>query len=299
MSRKFSLLALVGAVAVAAAVSAGYSGSARSATSSVTPLPSSSCGPVVYKGSGSPDFIVASDLPLQGAIRAQTVQISRAMIWALAGRGLEGRPVQDRLPVVRRLDRAGRRVGLGQVRDERAPLRRATSRSSACRDVQLRLREDQVPILNRANPGPLGDGQPGEHEPGPDEEVGLRVSRTSTTRPACATTPASSRPTTIQGPADALWTKSLGIKKVYVLNDKQTYGFGVATTYETAAKKLGITVVGFQGWDAKPSSYEALADGDQGVGRAGRLPRRHRLQQRREADAGHQVRRSEDPAADA
>jgi branched-chain amino acid transport system substrate-binding protein len=64
----------------------------------------------------------------------------------------------------------------------------------------------------------------------------------------------------IQGPADAMWSKSLGIKKVFVLNDKQTYGFGVASTYRSAAKKLGINVVGFQGWDAKQSSYEALAN---------------------------------------
>src|SRR5213595_3553624 len=86
VSKKFSVLALVGAAAVVAAVAAGYSSSARSA-SSVTPLPSSSCGPVVYKGSGSPDFIVASDLPLQGAIRHQTVQVSRAELWALANAG--------------------------------------------------------------------------------------------------------------------------------------------------------------------------------------------------------------------
>jgi branched-chain amino acid transport system substrate-binding protein len=63
----------------------------------------------------------------------------------------------------------------------------------------------------------------------------------------------------IQGPADAMWTKSLGVKKVYVLNDKQTYGFGVATTYRRAATKLGLQVVGFDGWDGKASSYEALA----------------------------------------
>jgi branched-chain amino acid transport system substrate-binding protein len=64
----------------------------------------------------------------------------------------------------------------------------------------------------------------------------------------------------IQGPADAMWAKSLGIKKVFVLNDKQTYGFGVATTFNKAAKKLGLDVVGFQGWDAKQSSYEALGN---------------------------------------
>src|SRR5438067_13160443 len=73
VSKKVPLLALVGAAAVVAAGVAGFSGSARSATSGVSPLPSSSCGPLVYKGSGTPDYIVASDLPLQGAIRHQTV----------------------------------------------------------------------------------------------------------------------------------------------------------------------------------------------------------------------------------
>jgi len=87
VSKKLSLLALVGVAALVAAVAAGYTGSARSATAGVTPLPSSSCGPIVYKGSGSPDFIIASDLPLQGAIRHQTVQLSRAEIWALAQAG--------------------------------------------------------------------------------------------------------------------------------------------------------------------------------------------------------------------
>src|SRR5207302_2670960 len=86
LNKKFSLLALGVAAAVAAAV-AGTTGVARSATASVTPLPSSSCGPIVYKGSGSPDFIVASDLPLQGAIRHQTVQVSRAELWALSNAG--------------------------------------------------------------------------------------------------------------------------------------------------------------------------------------------------------------------
>jgi hypothetical protein len=83
--KKFLFVAL-GATIVVAAIAAGYSGSARSA-SSVTPLPSSSCGPVVYKGSGTPDYIVASDLPLQGAIRHQTLQISRAILWELQQKG--------------------------------------------------------------------------------------------------------------------------------------------------------------------------------------------------------------------
>ena len=69
-----------------------------------------------------------------------------------------------------------------------------------------------------------------------------------------------------QGPADAMWTKALGLKKVYVLDDKQVYGFGVASTYRAAAKKLGLDVTGFEGWDAKASSYEALADAIKATG---------------------------------
>ena len=73
-----------------------------------------------------------------------------------------------------------------------------------------------------------------------------------------------------QGAADALLAKSLGIKKVFILNDKEAYGLGVATNFKNAAKKLGITIAGFTAWDGKASSYEALAvkiqaSGAQGV----------------------------------
>ena len=73
-----------------------------------------------------------------------------------------------------------------------------------------------------------------------------------------------------QGAADAILTKTLGIKKVFILNDKEAYGLGVATNFKNAAKKLGLKIVGFTAWDGKASSYEALAvkikaSGAQGV----------------------------------
>lgn len=45
----------------------------------VTALPSSSCGEVEYGGEGEPNVLIASDLPLQGASRAQTLQINDAI----------------------------------------------------------------------------------------------------------------------------------------------------------------------------------------------------------------------------
>ena len=255
MSRRFSLLALLGAAVVVAAVAAGFTGSARSATS-VTALPSSSCGPVVYKGSGSPDFIIPSDLPLQGAIRHQTVQISRAMIWALAEQGWKAGPYKigyqscdDSTAQTGGWD-TGKCATNGRLyASNKSVIAVVGTFNSGCAKII-------VPVLNRSSllmvsPANTNVGLTKKWDPG--EPNKYYPTGTRNYARVVATDD-------IQGPADAMWTKSLGIKKVFVLNDKQTYGFGVATTYRTAAKKLGLTVVGFQGWDAKQSSYEALAN---------------------------------------
>src|SRR5579862_2013247 len=256
LSKKFSLLALGVAAAVATAAVAGYAGSARSATSSVTPLPSSSCGPIVYKGSGSPQFIVASDLPLQGAIRHQTVEISRAMIWALAEAGWKAGPYKigyqscdDSTAQTGGWDTAKCATNAHLYANDRSVITVLGTFNSGCAKII-------VPVLNRA--GPLLMVSPANTNPGLTKkwDVGEPQKYYPTGVRNYARVVATDD---IQGPADALWSQSLGFKKVYVLNDKQTYGFGVATTYKAAATKLGIKVVGFEGWDAKASSYEALA----------------------------------------
>ena len=65
-----------------------------------------------------------------------------------------------------------------------------------------------------------------------------------------------------QGNAAAEFANSIGIKRVYVLNDRQTYGQGVARAFTAAAKKLGINVLSSgdagEGWDDKAPNYEAL-----------------------------------------
>jgi branched-chain amino acid transport system substrate-binding protein len=259
VNKKVSLLALVGVAVVASALAAGFSGSARSATSGITPLPSSSCGPVVYKGSGSPDFIIASDLPLQGAIRHQTVQISRAIIWELQQKGWKAGSLKigyqscdDSTAQTGGWDSAKCATNGRLYAANRSVIGVVGTFNSGCAKII-------VPILNRANPGPMAMVSPANTNPGltkkwdPGEPQKYYPTGVRNYARVVATDD-------IQGPADAMWSQSLGYKKVYVLNDKQTYGFGVATTYKNAAKKLGIQVVGFKGWDAKQSSYEALAN---------------------------------------
>ncbi|HJV29663.1 MAG TPA: branched-chain amino acid ABC transporter substrate-binding protein, partial [Gaiellaceae bacterium] len=61
-----------------------------------------------------------------------------------------------------------------------------------------------------------------------------------------------------QGAAMAEFAQSQGVKSIYILNDKEAYGLGVATNFKNAAEHLGIKVAGFEAWDPKASSYEGL-----------------------------------------
>jgi len=65
-----------------------------------------------------------------------------------------------------------------------------------------------------------------------------------------------------QGIAAAQYAQSIGVKSVYVLNDTQTYGEGLAQFFTSEAKRIGIRVlsagVAGEGWDAKQTDYVAL-----------------------------------------
>jgi branched-chain amino acid transport system substrate-binding protein len=62
-----------------------------------------------------------------------------------------------------------------------------------------------------------------------------------------------------QGAANALYAKELGLKKIFVLNDSETYGQGIANLFVQYAKRQGIQILGNQKWDKKASSYESIA----------------------------------------
>src|SRR5437588_280728 len=129
-----------------------------------------------------------------------------------------------------------------------------------------------VPVLNRAANGPVGMVSPantyvGLTHPGPGTAAGEPGKYYPTGKRNYARVVAADD---YQGAADALLAQQLGIKKIYILNDKEAYGLGVATNFKNAAKKLGTTIAGFTAWDGKASSYEALAvkikqSGAQGV----------------------------------
>ena len=63
----------------------------------------------------------------------------------------------------------------------------------------------------------------------------------------------------IQGLVAAKWAAQLGLKKVFVLHDRELYGKGVAEMFKRASDGAGLEVVGFEGIDLKASNYKSLA----------------------------------------
>ena len=61
-----------------------------------------------------------------------------------------------------------------------------------------------------------------------------------------------------QGPVAVNFMISQGVKTLYILDDQEVYGKGVADSVNQAAQKAGITVIAQEGYDPKAADYKAL-----------------------------------------
>ncbi|MGB2953303.1 MAG: branched-chain amino acid ABC transporter substrate-binding protein [Gaiellaceae bacterium] len=266
MTRRTLFGALGLSVVVLAVVAAGCGGGGGKkgggGSAGVQALPSSSCKPVYYQGSGKANFLIASDLPLQGSGRAQTVEMGKAIRYVLKQHNFKAgkykvayQECDDSTAQAGTWDSAKCTANGRSYANDPNVIGIIGTFNSGCAKLE-------IPIANRAPKGPLGMVSPA------NTYVGL----THTGPGTVAGEPGIYYPTSkrnyirivaaddFQGAADALLAKnSLGLKKVYVLNDKQTYGLGVATNFKNAFQKLGGKIAGFTAWDAKASSYAPTA----------------------------------------
>ena len=73
----------------------------------------------------------------------------------------------------------------------------------------------------------------------------------------------------IQAAAQVSYMKDQGVKKIYILNDKEVYGKGIADQVEKIAGEQGIEVAGNDGIDTKAANFRGLASKIQGTGADG------------------------------
>ena len=70
----------------------------------------------------------------------------------------------------------------------------------------------------------------------------------------------------VQGAVAAQWTKDLGAKKVYILDDNEVYGKGIADLFNTTCKRMGIAVLGQESIDFKQQEFQPLLQRIQKLG---------------------------------
>ncbi|CAN5188821.1 branched-chain amino acid ABC transporter substrate-binding protein [soil metagenome] len=62
----------------------------------------------------------------------------------------------------------------------------------------------------------------------------------------------------LQGPAGAEWAEHMGMKRIYILDDNEVYGKGVADFFESHAKKIGLEILGRESIDANAQEFSSL-----------------------------------------
>jgi branched-chain amino acid transport system substrate-binding protein len=227
----------------------------------VEALPSSSCEALEYGGEGEPDVLIASDLPMQGSSRTQTVQMVQAIRFILEQRNWKAgdlnvafQACDDATAQAGKWD-SGKCSQNGQAYAANSDVVGVIGTfNSGCAAIM-------IPILNQAPGGGLAMVSP----------ANTYVCLTEGAPPGCdRTEPAKYYPTgsrnyvrvvandALQGAALAQFSRDVGVTKVYILNDKEAYGQGIAENYRNAAEHLGIEIAGFAAWDPKQASYEAL-----------------------------------------
>ena len=206
-------------------------------------------------GGGGATAKIVSDLPLQGSNRQQTTTMVNAIKLALQQRGGKAGDVKidyqsqdDATAQAGQWDPSKCAENAQQAAQDKDIVGWIGPFNSGCAAVE-------IPILNDAGLGMISPantavgltkpgGEPGE----PDKYY------PSGKRNYARVIVADDK----QGKAGAALMKEKGVKTVYILDDKQTYGKGLADQFEKAVKAEGVQVLGREGIDGKASNYRSL-----------------------------------------
>jgi branched-chain amino acid transport system substrate-binding protein len=230
---------------------------APDAAAPLTPLPLSNCTPIEYEGDGRPDLLIASDQPILSFAGGQVQQVNNAIRYELRQRGWKAGNYHVGFQACDDATAADFRWNSDKCMSN-AKAYAADSMvvgvigtfNSGCAAVE-------IPILNAAGLAMISESNTlvclTQSAPScdPNEPAKYYPSGTRNYVRVVAND-------AFQGAALAEYAQTLGLKKVYVLNDGEAYGVGVATNFKNAATFLGITIAGSSAWDGSAQSYTDL-----------------------------------------
>jgi branched-chain amino acid transport system substrate-binding protein len=263
-ARRRSVLILAGVLVVAAAgaVAAVQLSGGRAAKSALLrTIALARCSSLHHQGTGSPQLLIAADLPLQPGVLETTTPMVDAITLALERRHYLAGPYRVGLQVCDDATNGG-----SPAFDPRTCSANAHTYAndpsvigvvgppfSGCASVE-------IPILNRARDGSVAMVSPSA------TVVGLtRPDRSGSVQPG-ALYPTGRRnfarvlpADDVEAAADAMVAQRLGVKRIYALDDGEPFGQSFVDNFVRAAGRLGVRVVGRGSWRAGQSSDTSLA----------------------------------------
>jgi DNA-binding SARP family transcriptional activator/ABC-type branched-subunit amino acid transport system substrate-binding protein/streptogramin lyase len=231
-------------------------------TSSGGLVAGASCSETFFGGSGSPRYLIVSDLPLQGRSRTQALSIVEAIRIVLRERGFKAgrhtvgyQSCDDSTAQAQSFEyercAANARA---YVEDDRI-LGEIGAYNSDCSLVQLPITSGAEPPLPMVSPS---NSYVGLTRPAPSQlpnQFGELYP--SGMRNYVRVYPADD----VEAAALALLARTLKVRSAFVLRDDDGGGSAVdlAERFRTSAGKLGVGIAGFRTWTSRSAGYMGLA----------------------------------------
>lgn len=199
---------------------------------------------------------IVSSLPRTGSARGQTDTIVNGIVMAIEE---SGNKVGAFTIKYEDLDDATAAEGQWTAEKEAANADQAikdpdvmvyigTYNSGAAKVSMPKLNQAGILMVSPANTWP-GLTKPGKGDPGEPEKY-----RPSGKINYVRCVPADD----IQGVVSADWAKKLGLNKVFILDDREVYGKGIADLFQARAEEIGLKVLGHEGIDARAQEFKPL-----------------------------------------
>jgi branched-chain amino acid transport system substrate-binding protein len=199
---------------------------------------------------------IVSSLPRTGSARGQTDTIVNGIVMALEETGGK---VGNFTIKYEDLDDATAAAGQWTAEKEAANADQAikdpdvmvyigTYNSGAAKVSMPKLNLAGLLMVSPANTWP-GLTKPGKGDPGEPEKY-----RPSGKINYVRCVPADD----IQGVVSADWARKLGLNKVFILDDREVYGKGIADLFQARAEEIGLKVLGHEGIDAQAQEFKPL-----------------------------------------
>jgi branched-chain amino acid transport system substrate-binding protein len=206
---------------------------------------------------GSTSLTIYSSLPLQGDSRPQSVSVNNGEELALEKAG--GKVGKFTINY-KKLDDATAAAGKWEPGATSGDARKAAQDKSTIAylgEFNSGASAISIPILNEAG---ILQISPSNTAVGLTRSKGADKGEPDKYYPAGKRTYGRVVPADhIQAAAQVTYQKDSGCTKLYVLNDKEVYGKGLADQVLPIAKAQGLTVLGNDGIDPKAANYRALA----------------------------------------